>query len=269
MRRRSSAAALAGALALASGLTVPLTTTAAAAGCDPVRTSPAYRGEVPSPRSVVGFDLGQREVTTAESDRYLAAVDRASDRVVTGTAARSQQGRPLKYAIVGQPQNVTDEGLARIRRGIERLRDPATTPEQAAALAARTPAVLWIAGNVHGNEESGTDAALRTLRDLADRRDGAAQRILDNAIVVLLPVQNPDGRELDTRRNAYGFDMNRDWFARTQPETDGKLELMRQYPPQMFIDAHEMSRATYFFPPNADPAYHEISDQSINWINGI
>ena len=82
-------------------------------------------------------------------------------------------------------------------------------------------------------------------------------------------MQNPDGRELDTRRNAYGFDMNRDWFARTQPETDGKLELMRQYPPQLFIDAHEMGRDGYFFPPNADPAYHEISDQSIRWINDI
>jgi hypothetical protein len=270
MHRRTPTAALIGALALVTGLTVPLSTSpAAAAGCDPVRTSPVYRGEVPSPRSVVGFDLGDREVTSAESDRYLAAVDRASTRVVTGTAARSQQGRPLKYAIVGKPANVTDAGLARIRSGIERLRDPATTPEQAAALAASTPAVLWIAGNVHGNEESGTDAALRTLRDLADRRDCAAQRILDNAIVVLLPVQNPDGRELDTRRNAYGFDMNRDWFARTQPETDGKLELMRRYPPQMFIDAHEMGRAGYFFPPNADPAYHEISDQSVNWINGI
>ena len=32
------------------------------------------------------------------------------------------------------------------------------------------------------------------------------------------------------RRNLYGFDMNRDWFARTQPETDGKLEVVRAVP---------------------------------------
>ena len=62
--------------------------------------------------------------------------------------------------------------------------------------------------------------------------------------MVLLPTQNPDGREADTRRNAYGFDLNRDWFARTQPETDGKVELLRRYPPVLFIDAHEMSRKT-------------------------
>ncbi len=56
-----------------------------------------------------------------------------------------------------------------------------------------------------------------------------------------------DGRKDATRRNAYGFDLNRDWFARTQPETDGKLELLRQYPPVLYIDAHEFSANHYFF----------------------
>ena len=84
--------------------------------------------------------------------------------------------------------------------------------------------------------------------------------------MVILPTQNPDGREADTRRNAYGFDMNRDWFARTQPETDGKLEMLRELPPQVFVDAHEMGRATYFFPPNADPVYHEIGETPLDWI---
>ncbi|HEU0102798.1 MAG TPA: M14 family zinc carboxypeptidase [Mycobacteriales bacterium] len=270
MGTRSRWAAVAASVTLATGLAVPLTTTpAAAAGCDPVSTVPQWRGDVPSPRSVLGFELGQREVTTAESDRYLSAVDAATPRVTTGVAARSVQGRELRYAIVGRAANVSEAGLARIRGNLERLQDPATSTADAAALAASTPAVLWIAANVHGNEESGTDASLRVLRELADRSDCAAQQILDNAIVVILPVQNPDGREMDTRRNAYGFDMNRDWFARTQTETDGKLELLRQYPPQMFIDAHEMGRAGFFFPPNADPVYHEISAQSVDWINNI
>jgi hypothetical protein len=123
---------------------------------------------------------------------------------------------------------------------------------------------------VHGNEESGADAALRVLYELADRDDCAANRILDNAVVVLLPIQNPDGREADTRQNSYGFDMNRDWFARTQPETDGKIELLRRYPGVLFIDAHEMGgRNNYFFPPNADPIYHETTSQSVSWINDI
>ena len=42
--------------------------------------------------------------------------------------------------------------------------------------------------------------------------------------------------------------MNRDWFARTQPETDGKLELLRQYPGVMHIDAHEMGGEPLLLP---------------------
>jgi hypothetical protein len=240
-----------------------------APACDPIRTPPELAGQVPTAEQVIGFPLGERDVTVAESDAYLHAVAAASPRVVAGTAAVSWQGRPLRYAVVGKPGNVTPAGLARIRLATSLLRDPRTPAPLADHLARTTPAILWVAGNVHGGEESGTDAALRVLYELADRRDCAADQILDNAIVVLLPTQNPDGREADTRRNAYGFDMNRDWFARTQPETDGKLELLRRYPPVLFIDAHEMGRETYFFPPNADPIYHEITDESVDWINNL
>ena len=241
----------------------------AAPACDPVRTPPELAGQVPTAEEVIGIPLGERDVTTAESDAYLQAVAAASPRVTAGTTAVSWEGRPLRYAIVGKPANVTPGGLARIRLATSLLRDPRTPAKLASHLAKTTPAILWVAGNVHGGEESGTDAALRVLYELADRNDCAADQILDNAIVVLLPIQNPDGREADTRRNVYGFDLNRDWFARTQPETDGKLELLRRYPPVLFIDAHEMGRETYFFPPNADPIYHEITDESIDWINNL
>ncbi len=50
---------------------------------------------------------------------------------------------------------------------------------------------LRVAANVHGNEQSGCDAALQVAYELSDRSDAAAQLILDNAIVVILPVQNP------------------------------------------------------------------------------
>ena len=152
-----------------------------------------------------------------------------------------------------------------MRSSVAALRDPATSDVEARQLAATSPAILWLAGNVHGDEESGADADLRILYELADRDDCAAQQILDNAVVVIAPTQNPDGREADTRRNHYDFDLNRDWFARTQPETDGKLELLRQYPPALFIDAHEMGGQHYFFPPNKDPIYHEVADTVIDW----
>jgi hypothetical protein len=267
MRRiRLAVAAGVGALAIA---VVPAAA-AAQEPCDPFGPA-TFRGEVPTPKQVIGIDLGERDVTTAESDAYVQAVDAASPRVISGALAQhSVQGRDLRYAIVGNSDRVTTNGLARIRASAAQLIDPSTPPREARAIAGSDPAILWIAGNVHGGEESGTDASLRVLWELADRSDCAARQILDQALVVILPVQNPDGREADTRRNAYGFDMNRDWFARTQPETDGKLELMRRYPPVLFIDAHEMGNpAGYFFPPNADPIYHEITSQAVGWINDL
>jgi hypothetical protein len=237
--------------------------------CHPIQTSPEFTGVTPTAEEVLGFALGDQEVSASESDSYLGAIDAASDRVTSGTAGFSVEGRPLRYAIVGAPEHVTEAGLTALKAAIDRLRDPATPAAEAEALAASTPAILLVQANVHGGEESGTESSLQLLYELADRDDCVSETILGNTIVVILPVQNPDGREADTRRNAYDIDMNRDWFARTQPETDAKLELLRQLPPVLDLDIHEMGAYTYFFPPNSDPVYHEIADVSNGWINGI
>jgi hypothetical protein len=241
----------------------------AAPPCDPFLTVPERDPAIPTPTDVLGFDFGSQEVTVAESNTFIAAMDTASERVVSGTAAESVGGRDIDYAIVGTPDRVTPEALAAIRESLAVLRDPLAGPADVAAAVTATPAILWASGNVHGGEESGADASLHALYELTSRGDCVVDGVLADAIVVILPVQNPDGREENTRRNLYGFDMNRDWFARTQPETDGKLELLRQYPPMLFIDAHEFGSADFFFPPNADPEYHEIPDAAHDWINGL
>src|SRR4051795_13452910 len=73
--------------------------------CDPFGPA-TFRGEVPTAQQVLGINLGDRDVTTAESDKYLLSVDAASSRVISGIAATSVQGRPLRYAIVGRPERV-------------------------------------------------------------------------------------------------------------------------------------------------------------------
>ena len=230
-----------------------------------MQTPPVFGGAVPTSEEVLGFPLGSREVTAAEANAYVDAVDAASDRVVSGTFGTSWQGREMRYALVGDPENVTPAGLAAVQEAVGKLRDPETSAQEAERLARTTPVVLWLMGNVHGDEESATDAELRVLYELADRDDCAARQILDNAVVGIIPTQNPDGREAETRQNSYGFDMNRDWFARTQVETDTKLELLRRYPGMLYVDAHEMGGNHYFFPPTADPTYHEITSQSMCW----
>ncbi|MHA3700925.1 M14 family zinc carboxypeptidase [Jatrophihabitans sp. YIM 134969] len=266
-------------LALAAGVTACLTLVPAlvaagaaaapapAAACSPV-TTPAQRSStVPSPARVLGYELGSRPVTDLDIGTFMTAVDRASDRVVTGTFARSWQDRPLRYALVGS--SATLARRTQISADLAAIRDPATPDATAADLIARTPDVLWITANVHGNEPSGSDAVLRVLYDLASRSDCVAKAILGNSLVGLIPTQNPDGRAANTRTNDYAFDMNRDWFARTQPETAGKLDLLWQYPPQLYVDEHEMGGSNYFFPPNSDPIYHETPDVAYDEIANL
>ena len=266
MRHRRLAPALAFLLAFGGS---PIAPAIAQTDCDPFATPPVFAPGIPTLVDVTDddIDFGEREVTWQESNAYVAAVDAASTRVVSAQAATSVLGKPIPYAVVGTEARLAD--LPGTLGMIETLRDPNAPAGDVAAAIEDAPVILWIAGNVHGGEESGADASLQVLYHLAARTDCVVDEILANALVVIMPTQNPDGRELEQRRNWYGFDMNRDWFARTQPETDGKLEVVRQYPPMLFIDAHEFGLSNYFFPPNADPEYHEIPDAAHDWINNL
>ena len=112
-------------------------------------------------------------------------------------------------------------------------------------------------------DDSDADAALIAARRLTDGLDAEAQGWLENVVVVFVPTQNPDGRErfinsfeaglgaqpngdpLSAERaepwpsgrfNHNLFDLNRDWFAQTQPETRGHAALQRQWKPQVVAD---------------------------------
>lgn len=212
----------------------------AGGGCDLYDTPPSFMGVVPDPESVLGFPIGtDEEVSAADSNTYLQAVAASSDRVREALVGHSVDGRPIRYAVVGHPDNITVGGLEAIRQANLEIRDPETRQGRADELARTTPAFAWMTGNVHGSEESGADAALQLLYELADRDDCVVDRILDELVIFVIPVQNPDGRVLDQRRNAYGFDLNRDFFARAQVETDDRVELMRTYPPVLLLDHHE------------------------------
>jgi hypothetical protein len=203
---------------------------------------------------VPSFTAGAQPASDDQVSAYLAAVGAASSRVITGNAGTSVQGRPLPYALVSSPHN-----LARLNSIAARAR----ASRAGHGFAAGGPAIVWLAANVHGNEPSGTDADLQVLSELAHASSCA---LLDRLVVGILPVQNPDGRAAGTRTNANGFDLNRDWFAATQPETIAKLRLLAHYPPVAFADQHEEGGTGFFFPPNSDPIHHEIPHAALRAI---
>ncbi|KLE35895.1 M14 metallopeptidase family protein [Aurantiacibacter luteus] len=229
---------------------------------------------VPMLEQVAGHRTGA-EITRPEvAIDYLEALAAAApDRVRLVEYARSWEGRPLVYAVIASPANMAR--LDAIRADMQRIAG-------GGAPGADSVPVTWLSYGVHGDEISSTDAALAVAYHLvAARGDAAADTILANSVVVIDPMQNPDGRARFTssyyaaeglapsglpfsaghdqpwpggRFNHYLFDLNRDWFAMTQPETRGKIAAIREWHPVVLVDAHEMSGdSSYFFPPNADP----------------
>jgi hypothetical protein len=257
-----------------------------------------YDPAVPTAKQVLGFDLGERIVWSNQAVQYLEALAKASpQRIKVVDYGKSWEGRRLVYAIIGSEANM--RRLPEVQAGMKKLHDPRTIREaDARKLIADLPAITWLAYVVHGNETSGTDAALMTAYHLlAAKGDAMIDKILANTLVMIDPTQNPDGRDRFVhhyeineglqpdaeavtaehieqwpggRVNHYMFDMNRDWTAVTQPETHARIKLLQEWYPLIFADLHEMgSDSLYYFAPDAVPYNpHLTKDQKemLNWF---
>lgn len=247
----------------------------------PLIAGSAYDEAIPTPERVLGYALGERLSRSADVLRYFEALAAAApDRMILGRYGQTWEGRPLPYAIIASPSNL--RRISAIREASLALADGrGTTQAEAQALIADQPAIVWLMYSVHGNEISPAEAAMATARHLLASRDPEVAEWLDNVVVVIVPTQNPDGRDRfmsryyealglqpdpdgvsverdepwpSGRPNHYLFDLNRDWFAMTQPETRGHIQLMLQWRPQVVVDAHEMGTDDpFFFPPEAEP----------------
>ncbi|MCC6783744.1 MAG: peptidase M14 [Planctomycetes bacterium] len=291
--RRTSFAVLALSLAIATAAT-----SAQGPGATAVETEylpgTVRDPAIPSLRATLGFATGERITTHRDVERQLAALDAASDRVHVERYGTSVEGRALWLAFVSAPANLAK--LDATRAAMQRLADPRGLAEaEAEQLLAETRAFTWFACSVHGDEISPTDAALWLAWHLASARDDAlVDRILAETIVVIDPLQNPDGRERFVfgaeqtrgrwasaepaaaerdqpwpagRFNHALFDMNRDWFALTQPETRARVKAFLRHWPVVFVDAHEMgTNSSYYFGPPAEPLNPEITPAQLDWL---
>ena len=137
-------------------------------GCDLYDTPPSFMGVAPDPSTVLGFPVGvDQEISAADANTYLQALAAVSNRVREFALGQSVQGRTIRYAVVGHAANISAGGLEEIRQANLEIRDPDTRRGRADDLARTTPAFAWIEANVHGSEESGADAALQLLYELA------------------------------------------------------------------------------------------------------
>lgn len=103
--------------------------------------------------------------------------------------------------------------------------------------------IVFIGNAVHGNEPAGKEASQLVARELVA---GSLRHVLDSAIVLFVPLINPDGGEVRRRTNEEGFDMNRDWLKLESQEIHAIVtQVLNEWTPDIHIDTHHGGSAPY------------------------
>lgn len=258
----------------------------------PLSPGGTYDPAVPAPTAVTGRGPAEYPMRYDQVIEYCRRLATASPRVRMVPMGETTEHRPQYYLAVSDPANLA--AIDRIKADHARLADPRQCTESAAKEMARTiPAVVWIGFGIHGDELSSVDAAVNVAYQLAAGTDTSTQFLLKNLVVILDPMENPDGRERflaqlqqwsgavpntdeqsihhtgiwpGGRGSHYFFDLNRDWFVLTHPETRARVKAVVEWHPQVFIDAHEMGPYdTYLFSPPREPINPNVSSHSRHW----
>ncbi|MFM2137837.1 MAG: hypothetical protein RJA57_144 [Bacteroidota bacterium] len=245
----------------------------------------SYDPSVPQPKSVIGHEVGEWHVTHDRLVQYLHTLAAAApDRVKLETMGQSYEGRPQVLLLITSAAN--HARLEEIRRQHVRLTDPAVSGQLPLAT---MPAVVWIGHSIHGNEPSGSNAALLTAYHLAAARGKQIDDLLENVVVLLDPSFNPDGmqrfstwanqhrsknlvsdpfsREFNEvwpggRFNHYWFDLNRDWLPSVHVESQNRLRWFHEWKPNILTDHHEQgSNATFFFQPGVPSRVNPLTPE--------
>jgi len=135
------------------------------------------------------------------------------------------------------------------------VHDPATVFGQ-------TPR-LFVIGRQHGNEPSGTEAALAFVQHFATTQGELERETLKRLTIVAVPMANPDGAEKGRRRNGNNVDLNRDWLGQTQPEVKAIETAVRVWRPNALMDLHDLPRSA------PRPSYRENFVETIGDAAGI
>jgi len=231
-----------------------------------------YDPAIPTPKSIIGHEVGEWHVTHDKLLNYMKAIAAASNRVTLQVMGTTYEGRQQVLLFITSPKN--QKNLETIRQQHVQL----TEAGQASSLNVNDmPIVVWIGHSIHGNESSGSNASMLTAYYLAAAQGPQIDALLENTVILLDPSFNPDGlnrfaswantnksqtpvtdpnaREFNEmwpggRYNHYWFDLNRDWLPAQHQESQNRLAFFHQWKPNILTDHHEQgSNATFFFQP--------------------
>jgi hypothetical protein len=239
----------------------------------------------PTPQEYLGYPIGERFTSYDRILEYFNELAKQSSLVTIQQIGETYERRPLVLATITSAKNRA--ALDAIRRNATML---ASGEGDAAQIAKDMPVIVWLAFGVHGNESSSAEAAMLVASELVKN-----PKVLDDVVVLIDPLENPDGRERYIswfkrtagvkpnpnpdafehqepwpagRFNHYLIDMNRDWTWMSQRETQARVAAYGQWNPQVFVDFHEMGyQSTYFFPPDAKPINAHLPKDVEEWLD--
>lgn len=243
--------------------------------------------QVPTPEEFLGYKMGERFTPHHRILDYFEELTKRSNLVTMQQIGETYEGRPLVIATITSERNRAR--LDEIKRNAAALVRGEGDPS---SIVANQPAIVWLAFGVHGNESSSAEASMSVASTLL--REPEFTRMLDNLVVIIDPLENPDGRERyitwfhrtrgvkpnanpasaehaepwpGGRYNHYLIDMNRDWAFQSQRETQARVAAYKQWNPQVIVDFHEMSSdSSYFFPPDAKPINANLPKDVEDWL---
>lgn len=252
-----------------------------------------YREDIPRPSRILGYEPGEFHTNYANFERLLREYAAKSDRLKVIEREQTPERRPMYLLILSSPENLAR--LDQIKANLAKLADPRTLTSQAEAetLIKETPIVVWLSYTIHGNESAGFEAAMQVLYQLIASNESKLLEVLKNTVVVMNPLQNPDGHErfatwynatgigrperfayehrepwsIYGRLNHYYFDLNRDLVASSQIESQSAMKAFLEWHPQVSADHHGQP-TNFFFPPVALPINPNLPKETAQkWLD--
>lgn len=237
----------------------------------------AYNQNIPTPKSIIGHEVGAWHITHDKLVEYMNALAKASDRISIENRGVTFEGRPLLLLTITSPKN--HRNIADIKAN--HMVGTNTSKKDVS----KDPIVVYQGFSIHGNEPSGSNAALVVAYYLAAAN--GIDALLENTVILFDPSYNPDGlqrfaywantnkskninpdpndREYTEiwprgRTNHYWFDMNRDWLPVQLPESRARIASFHEWLPNILTDHHEMgSNSTFFFQPGIQSRTHPLT----------
>ena len=229
--------------------------------------SGTMNGLIPTPEKFLGYAIGSQHTRHDKIVEYIKELSKFSDRITFQIIGETYEHRQQIAAIFTSAAN---------HKKLEEIRK-AHLAGQLTGNTASVPLVIHLGYNVHGNEPSSSEAALLTAYYLVANESEETKKWLNEMVILMDPNINPDGRDRHTewanehkgeppvadpadrehneiwpggRFNHYWFDLNRDWFLGTFPETRNRIRFFHEWRPYVQTDHHEQgTNSTHYFDP--------------------